>query len=175
MTTVASSVSTNLNELFSRVTALETLARENLPAHLRHRITAPATQQAGTYTSDADVANALADLAGRVATLEALAHDHLGAPLPQSRTVETVSVPETPTPEPTPAPVVITDAHGTHAAVDYPAVAYGLTSTKSKIQARLGRSAELDREYAGMVEWYVACFAGDSAFNAAAFRRDAGV
>lgn len=168
MTTVASSVSTNLSELFSRVTALETLARENLPSHLAHRISAPATHEAGTYTSQADVSNALADLAGRVATLEALAHDHLGAPLP-ARTVETVSAPEPVTDTPAPLPV-----RPRTSGVDYGAVAYGLSQIKSKVRAALGGSTEVDREHAGAVEWFVGCFAGDPSFDADAFRRNAG-
>jgi hypothetical protein len=175
MTTVTSSVSTNLNELFSRVTALETLVRDEYPS-LAYRITAPATQEAGEYTSQADVSNALADLAGRVATLESLANQHLSAGLP-TRTVETVSVPEpvteTPAPAPVTAPAPVVTSNGT-SGVDYGAVAYGLSDLKRKIRGALGGSAEVDREHTGAVEWFVACFSGDASFDADTFRRQAG-
>jgi hypothetical protein len=171
MTIATPSVTANLDELFSRVTALETLAREHLPAHVANRISASPVVEAGTYTSSADVANALADLQGRVATLEALAHDHLGTPLP-TRPVETVSVPETPevtTPAPIPAPVEFRPAN-----VDYAAVAYGLTDLKAKLRDGLTISDhELNAQYQGVVEWFVGCFAGDPSFDADTFRRNA--
>jgi hypothetical protein len=68
------------------------------------------------------------------------------------------------------------DVHGRPSGVDYGAVAYGLTDLKSKLRGVVTISDhELDNYYRAVVEWNVACFVGDVSFDAAAFRRDAGV
>lgn len=59
--------------------------------------------------------------------------------------------------------------------VDYTGVAYGLSDIGAKFRQHLGSSGDLTREYEGAVEWFAACFAGDPAFDANAFRAAAGV
>ncbi len=59
--------------------------------------------------------------------------------------------------------------------VDYTGVAYGLSEIGKKFRQHLGSSSALTSEYEGAVEWFVACFAGDSSFDANAFRAAAGV
>lgn len=62
----------------------------------------------------------------------------------------------------------------TGSGVDYNAVAYGLTTLKTEIESHLGQSAEVNRVYADTVEWFAACFAGDTAFDANTFRAATG-
>ncbi len=64
---------------------------------------------------------------------------------------------------------------GTGSGVDYNAVAYGLSSLRTKMISAVGNRSAVDAEYTGTVAWFVACFAGDPSFDAAAFRRGCGI
>lgn len=137
------------------------------------------TQVNATFVTVEEFRSAIADLKARVTGLENLAN-RLGyaVDVPATETVpESVSDADAPsvssngsTTE-TPA----TPSNGAVSGVDYGAVAYGLSQIKATMVSHLGSSAELNREYAGAVTWFAACFEGDASFDRATFERTAGV
>lgn len=127
----------------------------------------------------------LGNVATRVTRLEDLARRALPGHLVREldSPVNTVTLTSVPVADPAP---VATEATGPAsnvngnapavpgAGVDYAAVAFGLTDLKAKMESAVGRSA-VANEYRGVCEWFAGCFAGDSAFDRAAFLRQCGV
>lgn len=131
------------------------------------------TQVSTTFVTREEFRAAIDELNARVQGLYNLA-DRLGYSVDVP---EVNSVPEAQSDADRPSVHAPVELHpnGSASGVDYRAVAYGLTTLKTKIENHLGRSTFLDNDYRDMVRWFVACFEGDASFNAEDFRGAAGV
>jgi hypothetical protein len=130
------------------------------------------TQVENTFVTREEFREAIADLRARVTGLENLAN-RLGyaVDVPETETVpESVSDADAPSVSSNGSAPAVTGS-----GVDYPAVAFGLTSLRDEIRGALGSSPELSRRYSDAVAWFVSCFSGDPAFDADTFRQQAGV
>jgi len=131
----------------------------------------------------AEFRSEIAAIKTRLGNLEGLA-DRLGYPMPTvTLGATTEDAPEAEENNDTDAyDDTDRDVYGRASGVDYVGAAFGLYSLREKV-AGIVRHVEagtlneqtLLADYTGAVDWFVACFRNDPAFDEGAFRRNAGV